>query len=64
MPLFKIQDSDRPMWVFGNSFSEALQMWQNVIAVENELDSAKEEMPLGINYICDDSDIILDIKDH
>lgn len=58
MPLFHVQDADRPMYVIGDSYHEAIQAWLHIIAIENEMDVGDVEPPLGINYLCPDDELI------
>jgi hypothetical protein len=58
MPLFLIQDPDRPAYVFARSFAEAHAKWKRVVSAENDGDAG--EPPQGIQFIADDSEIILD----
>lgn len=59
MPLFHVQDSDRPMWVIGKDWQDALTQWKTVIAHENDGDVGE---PDGIQHVCDDDEIIVDGK--
>lgn len=62
MPLFHVQDNDRPMWVVAPTFSHALEKWAHVIAKENGYEDAgivlAENPPLGVNHVCDDNDLL------
>ena len=58
MPLFHIQDSDRPAWVFARNYAHAFRKWDAIVSREN--DGEETEPPYGITYICDDGEIILD----
>jgi hypothetical protein len=56
MPLFHVQDSDRPMWIVAGDWQSALGQWKHRIATENDGDDAEPE---GIQYVCDDDDLII-----
>ena len=58
MPLFHIQDSDRPMWVMSADWESALSLWKMHVAIENEVDVADVEEPLGIQFVADENDLI------
>ena len=57
MPLFQIQDDDRPAWVIAKDFAEAVHKWENAVAKENN--GNKGEPPNGINRIAGDDEIIV-----
>ena len=57
MPLFQIQDSDRPMFIFATDWGQALIIWRNILARENPDSDCSEEQPDGINYVADDNDV-------
>src|ERR1041385_685774 len=46
MPLFHVQDSDRPGWVIAENFAEAVRKWETAVAKENDGD--KGEPPKGV----------------
>jgi hypothetical protein len=63
MPLFHVQDSDRPMWVIAPSFAEALDKWAKVVAEENDFTEdaglyLAENPPNGIAHICNDHELL------
>ena len=59
MPLFLVQDTDRPMWVFAGDYGHACVKWKKRMAVENEMDNWEDvEEPQGINFICDDDEVL------
>jgi len=58
MPLYQIQDDDRPMWVIAPSFQGAIDQWVKFIAIENEIPQADVEGPTGVIKIADDSEIV------
>ena len=58
MPLFQVQDNDRPMYVVADDFQDAFSKWEKVIREENGGEVG--ELPLGIMYICADVDLIAD----
>jgi|ERR1051325_298479 hypothetical protein len=57
MPLFHVQDSDRPGWVIAENFAEAVRKWETAVAKENDGD--KGEPPKGVSLIADDDEIIV-----
>ena len=59
MPLFRVQDSDRPMFVFATSFQHAVTKWQFVLAVENPEDDCMDTQPQGVEFVADDDDCII-----
>lgn len=56
MPLFKVDDNDRPAFVFARTYAEAIEKWETVIREENDGEIA--EPPKGVAFICDDDEII------
>jgi hypothetical protein len=59
MPLYLIQDNDRPLWIVAKSYGQAEQVWKKIVAQENEISLDEVESPKGINFICDDMDLVL-----
>jgi len=57
MPLYKVQDSDRPMFVVGESFERALEMWKVQVASENP--DCDVSPPDGITLVADDLEILI-----
>jgi hypothetical protein len=57
MPLFNIQDSDRPLWVVAKDFHDAFEQWREQVIHENEGEVLD---PQGIQYVCDDDDLLID----
>lgn len=55
MPLYHVQDDDRPMYVVANSFSHAISKWKDVIMEENDGEASD---PKGVCLICEDDDLI------
>lgn len=60
MPLFKIQDDDRPMWVAAADYADAIASWFVIVAKENELPIAEVEPPMGVQYICNNYELVVD----
>lgn len=58
MPLFHVQDSDRPGYVIAMNYSEAESKWRAAVANENDGDDCGP--PDGIALVCDDSDLIVE----
>ena len=57
--LFHIKDYDRPMWVIAIDWEIALKKWTEFIAIENYISVHDVEKPLGIDFVCDDQELIL-----
>lgn len=59
MPLYQVQDPDRPMHVHAPSWEQALAAWREVIVEENgEPEDGEEITPFGIRYICEESEFV------
>lgn len=59
MPLFHVQDSDRPLWVVARDYIHAVQKWTAIIREENDLDAGEEcSLPDGVALVCDDHDLV------
>jgi len=59
MPLYNVQDDDRPMWVVAVDYHEAIIKWRKLVAYENPSDDPDEKIePAGISKICDDDELI------
>jgi hypothetical protein len=58
MPLFHVQDSDRPLWVIADNFQQAHNKWAELMAKENDMDWRDVDPPHGIAHICDDKDLL------
>ncbi len=63
MPLFQIQDSDRPVWVIAPSYGLAVEYYDKAIAIENECEPGEVEPPTGVCHICEDCDILIGPSD-
>jgi hypothetical protein len=59
MPLYQVQDSDRPLWVVAKDWQDALAQWKAVIAAENDGDDAE---PQGIQHVCDNDELVMDSR--
>ena len=59
MPLFLIQDDDRPMYVVDKGWKAALESWRKFIAMENEIHINEVEDPLGIQLVCKNDDLLI-----
>ena len=57
MPLFYVQDSDRPAYVVAKTYSEAISKWQHAVTVENDGEHAGN--PDGVLLICGDDELIV-----
>jgi len=58
MPLFHVQDSDRPGFVVAENYAEAVRKWQAAVSAEN--DGEEPGNPQGVSLMCDDGDLIID----
>lgn len=59
MPLYHVQDSDRPMFVIAANYQAAVKRWETLIALENECEPDGIEPPQGIAHVADDNDILI-----
>lgn len=64
MPLYHVQDSDRPMWVIAPSFPEALDKWAKLIVKENpDMEDVglvlAQNPPRGVAHVCDDDELLM-----
>lgn len=59
MPLFYVQDDDRPLFVLARDFADAEAKYRMVIKRENDGDDFQYEPPKGINYVADDNDVVI-----
>ena len=60
MPLFYVQDGDRPMFIAAADFETALAQWRRQILDENDQDqSCIEGAPEGIQCVTDRDDEIM-----
>lgn len=62
MNIYHIQDCDRPLFVFAENWTEALDVWKHKIATENDLKPHDVEEPQGITLIAERDDIVLPAK--
>ena len=62
MPLFHVQDTDRPMWVRSKTWGEAVYLWKRFVAVENDIIPEDVEEPLGIQFLAADDEVIWDVE--
>ena len=58
MPLFHIQDSDRPGYVVAKTYAAAEKKWRSAVLREN--DGEDYGPPDGICLICQDSELLVD----
>lgn len=58
MPLFYIQDNDRPGYVKAKNYEEAVNKWRNAVSKEN--DDCDIDPPKGAQFLADDFEIILE----
>ena len=59
MPLYMVQDNERPLYVVGKDYGQAEYIWRKIIAKENDLKIDEVESPNGISFICEDTDLVL-----
>lgn len=60
MPLYHVQDSDRPLYVVAKDFGDAVKKWQHVIYNENgPFDEGENNNPQGVYLICDDDELVI-----
>jgi hypothetical protein len=59
MPLFKVLDPSRPMYVIEKTFSTALALYMEVVTAGNETLPDEIEPPREIIYICDDDELLV-----
>jgi len=61
MPLFHVQDNERPAYVIAKDYGEACSKWKMAIAKENDIDPQEIiDEPMGIAYLSDDTDLIVE----
>lgn len=58
MPLYHIQDMDRPMWVIAENYGHAVARWTAVVASENDMAQEDVEPPQGVAHICEDCELL------
>jgi len=56
MPLFHVQDSDRPLFVVAKDWHDAYEQWREQIIHENDGDVSD---PQGIQHICDNDELLI-----
>ena len=59
MPLYNIQDNDRPLWIIARDYRKAEYIWKKIIATENQITIDEVEPPLGISFVCDGLSLVL-----
>jgi len=59
MPLYLVQDNDRPLYIVAKNYGEAENIWRKIIAKENDFGDDVVDAPNGISFICNDMDLIL-----
>lgn len=58
MPLFYVQDDDRPGYVVAENYADAERKWRAAVAEENDGDDCGP--PRGIAMLCEDNELIVD----
>jgi hypothetical protein len=56
MPLYQVQDPDRPLYVVAKDFGDAVRKWQRIISDENNGDTGD---PQGVVLLCKDDEIVI-----
>lgn len=59
MNLYHVQDSDRPMFVLGSSWQEALDKWRALIREENDMQPNESCEPTGIQLVAEEDELII-----
>lgn len=59
MPLFEVQDADRPMFVIEKDYQQAIDRWAEIVADENDLLRTEVEPPWGVRFIADNDCLII-----
>lgn len=55
MPLFHVQDNDRPAYVIADNYAQAIERWTAAVQQEND---GECDPPAGVRIVCDDTDLI------
>ena len=58
MPLFHIQDDDRPLYVVAHDYNQAVAKWQKIVKDEND-DIEEPILPKAVALIADDHDLVI-----
>ena len=60
MPLFLVQDDDRPLWIIAPGWAAAVRRWREQVIIDSDPDDWADEDPEpdGVQRICDDDDMI------
>lgn len=59
MPLYHVQDSDRPLWIVATGFGHAAVKWKTIVAEENAIQYLDVDGPSGIYLLCDDDELVV-----
>ena len=59
MPLFHVENPERPMYVVACDYNQAHRAWKKQVATENEALESEVDMPAGILFVCEDSDLLI-----
>jgi hypothetical protein len=64
MPLFHVQEDDRPGYVVAKNFIEAISKWQKAIYAEDpeSWDDPADIAPLAVVLIAEDNELIIGDK--
>lgn len=60
MPLFYVQDSDRPVFVIAADYNAAVDRWRVLLGKENPEANCSDEMPDSVHYLAGDDDILVE----
>ena len=58
MPLYYVQDPDRPVYTIARTYGEAVDKWKMLVSRENAMPTVDVEDPIGVSYICDDDEFV------
>jgi aconitase A len=60
MPLYLVQDSDRPMHVIAPSWQSAIDAWKAFVGDENDVSREEMDEPNGVALIAEDTDVLFE----
>lgn len=60
MPLFLVQDSDRPAYVVAENWGAAILKWKAAVGPENDLPPEEMDEPRGVQLVAENNDLIVD----
>lgn len=59
MPLYEVQDGDRPLFVVATDWADALEAWRKQCVTENPGTEETDHDPLGVRYVSSDDEFII-----